>query len=110
MNEMISSSTLLPLAKGTVLAVRLRSLEKIGSVLYFKLPLFLSTSLSGESPFQGNSDEETLAHVTAAQWEFDEESFEEITDQSKDFISGLLKKDMRSVYRLSLELHAVSWP
>ncbi|XP_061088316.1 myosin light chain kinase, smooth muscle isoform X1 [Conger conger] len=56
--------------------------------------------LSGESPFQGNSDDETLALVTAAQWEF-EESFEEITDQAKDFISGLLKKDMRQ--RLSCE-------
>ena len=52
--------------------------------------------LSGESPFQGNSDAETLALVTAAQWEFDEESFEEITDQAKNFISSLLNKDPRS--------------
>ncbi|XP_041634264.1 myosin light chain kinase, smooth muscle isoform X2 [Cheilinus undulatus] len=51
--------------------------------------------LSGESPFQGNSDTETLALVTAAQWEFDEESFEEITDEAKDFISSLLNKDPR---------------
>ncbi|XP_051994694.1 myosin light chain kinase, smooth muscle-like isoform X2 [Xyrauchen texanus] len=51
--------------------------------------------LSGESPFQGESDSETLALVTAAQWEFDEESFEEITDLAKDFISSLLSKDVR---------------
>ncbi|CAG5898019.1 unnamed protein product [Menidia menidia] len=51
--------------------------------------------LSGESPFQGNSDAETLALVTAAQWEFDEESFEEITDEAKSFISSLLNKDCR---------------
>ncbi|XP_051571926.1 myosin light chain kinase, smooth muscle isoform X6 [Myxocyprinus asiaticus] len=51
--------------------------------------------LSGESPFQGESDTETLALVTAAQWEFDEESFEEITDLAKDFISCLLSKDVR---------------
>ncbi|XP_060885151.1 myosin light chain kinase, smooth muscle-like [Labrus mixtus] len=51
--------------------------------------------LSGESPFQGNSDAETLAHVTAACYEFDEESFEDISDQAKDFISSLLKKDKR---------------
>ncbi|KAG7505751.1 hypothetical protein JOB18_039386 [Solea senegalensis] len=51
--------------------------------------------LSGESPFQGNSDTETLALVTAAQWEFDEESFDEITDEAKDFISCLLNKDTR---------------
>uniref|UniRef100_A0A667X146 Myosin, light chain kinase 5 n=1 Tax=Myripristis murdjan TaxID=586833 RepID=A0A667X146_9TELE len=51
--------------------------------------------LSGESPFQGNSDDETLALVTAAQWEFDEDSFEEITEQAKDFISSLLNKNTR---------------
>ncbi|XP_034528812.1 myosin light chain kinase, smooth muscle isoform X2 [Notolabrus celidotus] len=51
--------------------------------------------LSGESPFQGNSDAETLALVTAAQWEFDEESFDEITDEAKNFISSLLNKAAR---------------
>ncbi|XP_061837955.2 myosin light chain kinase, smooth muscle [Nerophis lumbriciformis] len=51
--------------------------------------------LSGESPFQGSSDADTLALVTAAQWEFDEESFEEITDEAKHFISSLLEKDPR---------------
>uniref|UniRef100_A0A8C7MYL2 Myosin, light chain kinase 5 n=1 Tax=Oncorhynchus kisutch TaxID=8019 RepID=A0A8C7MYL2_ONCKI len=57
--------------------------------------------LSGESPFQGNSEAETLALVTGAQWEFDEESFEEITDQAKDFISSLLNKEPRC--RISCE-------
>uniref|UniRef100_A0A3B4GX28 Myosin light chain kinase, smooth muscle-like n=1 Tax=Pundamilia nyererei TaxID=303518 RepID=A0A3B4GX28_9CICH len=51
--------------------------------------------LSGESPFQGNSDAETLALVTAASYEFDPESFEDISDQAKDFISSLLQKDRR---------------
>ncbi|XP_030256566.1 myosin light chain kinase, smooth muscle-like isoform X2 [Sparus aurata] len=51
--------------------------------------------LSGESPFQGNSDAETLSLVTAARYEFDQESFEDISDQAKDFISSLLKKDRR---------------
>ncbi|KAM9837564.1 myosin light chain kinase, smooth muscle-like [Aulostomus maculatus] len=51
--------------------------------------------LSGESPFQGNSDAETFALVTAARYEFDPESFEDISDQAKDFISSLLKKDQR---------------
>ncbi|KAM9345915.1 myosin light chain kinase, smooth muscle isoform 1-T2 [Symphorus nematophorus] len=51
--------------------------------------------LSGESPFQGNSDAETLALVTAAQWEFDEESFDGITDEAQNFISSLLNKDTR---------------
>ncbi|XP_042364298.1 myosin light chain kinase, smooth muscle-like [Plectropomus leopardus] len=51
--------------------------------------------LSGESPFQGNSDAETLALVMAASYKFDEESFEDISDQAKDFINSLLKKDRR---------------
>ncbi|KAK7939941.1 hypothetical protein WMY93_003267 [Mugilogobius chulae] len=51
--------------------------------------------LSGESPFQGSSDAETLALVTAAQYEFDEESFEEITEEAKNFISSLLSKTPR---------------
>lgn len=51
--------------------------------------------LSGESPFQGSSDAETFALVTAARYTFDEESFEDISDQAKDFISSLLKKDRR---------------
>lgn len=51
--------------------------------------------LSGESPFQGDSDSETLALVTAAKWEFDEESFEDITEQAKHFISSLLQKNAR---------------
>ncbi|XP_063078023.1 myosin light chain kinase, smooth muscle-like [Engraulis encrasicolus] len=63
--------------------------------------------LSGESPFQGNSDAETLALVTAASWEFDPESFEDITEEAKDFIRGLLKKDKSS--RMSCE-EALSHP
>ncbi|XP_018619831.1 myosin light chain kinase, smooth muscle-like isoform X2 [Scleropages formosus] len=50
--------------------------------------------LSGESPFQGNSESETLALVTAAELEFDED-FKEISDQARDFISNLVKKDVR---------------
>ncbi|XP_076853152.1 myosin light chain kinase, smooth muscle isoform X3 [Brachyhypopomus gauderio] len=63
--------------------------------------------LSGESPFQGDSNSETLALVTAAEWDFDEESFEDITDQAKEFISSLLHKDTRR--RMSCE-DALSHP
>ncbi|XP_054624628.1 myosin light chain kinase, smooth muscle-like isoform X2 [Dunckerocampus dactyliophorus] len=51
--------------------------------------------LSGESPFQGNSNAETFTLVAAARYEFDPESFEDISDQAKDFIGALLKKDRR---------------
>lgn len=37
--------------------------------------------------------------VTAASYEFDEESFEDISQQAKDFIQSLLKKDRRCVKR-----------
>ncbi|XP_051628637.1 myosin light chain kinase, smooth muscle-like isoform X3 [Manacus candei] len=51
--------------------------------------------LSGESPFQGDTDMETLSNVTAARWDFEEETFSEISPQAKDFISQLLQKDPR---------------
>lgn len=52
--------------------------------------------LSGVSPFHGDSDAETLANVTRAEYDF-EEDFEDITEQAKDFIQKLLIKDVRSV-------------
>ncbi|XP_050190713.1 myosin light chain kinase, smooth muscle-like [Myiozetetes cayanensis] len=55
--------------------------------------------LSGESPFQGDTDMETLSNITAARWDFEEETFSEISPQAKDFISQLLQKDPR--HRLS---------
>ena len=49
--------------------------------------------LSGLSPFMGDSDMETMANVTRAEWDFEDESFDEISDDAKDFISKLLIKD-----------------
>lgn len=68
---------------------------KVETVIMIIVLSFFLFRLSGESPFQGSSDVETLALVTAAQWEFDEESFDEITEEAKDFISSLLNKDTR---------------
>ncbi|NWS45204.1 MYLK protein, partial [Probosciger aterrimus] len=51
--------------------------------------------LSGKSPFQGDNDMETLSIITAAQWDFEEEIFSEISQLAKDFISQLLQKDPR---------------
>lgn len=58
-------------------------------------PLLLSPRVSGLSPFMGDNDNETLANVTSATWDFDDEAFDEISDDAKDFISNLLKKDMK---------------
>ncbi|XP_078084476.1 myosin light chain kinase, smooth muscle isoform X1 [Mustelus asterias] len=51
--------------------------------------------VSGLSPFMGDNDNETLANVTSATWDFDDDAFDEISDDAKDFISNLLKKDMK---------------
>ena len=46
--------------------------------------------LSGLSPFLGDTDSETLASVTACEWDFDDESFDDVSNESKDFIESLL--------------------
>uniref|UniRef100_A0A669B5X8 Myosin light chain kinase, smooth muscle n=1 Tax=Oreochromis niloticus TaxID=8128 RepID=A0A669B5X8_ORENI len=51
--------------------------------------------LSGLSPFMGDNDNETLSNVTSATWDFEDEAFDEISDNAKDFITKLLKKDMK---------------
>ncbi|XP_043351751.1 myosin light chain kinase 2, skeletal/cardiac muscle isoform X2 [Dermochelys coriacea] len=48
--------------------------------------------LSGLSPFLGDDDAETLNNVLAAKWYFDEEAFEGISDEAKDFVSNLIIK------------------
>lgn len=41
----------------------------------------------------GDSDLETMANVTRAVYDFNDESFEPISKNAKDFISKLLVKD-----------------
>jgi len=48
--------------------------------------------LSGLSPFAGDSDSETLANVTSAEFDFDAEEFNDISTTAKDFIEQLLVK------------------
>jgi len=54
---------------------------------------FLTFSLSGLSPFLGDNDSETLSNVTAGEVDFDDECFDDITDDAKSFILSLLVKD-----------------
>lgn len=49
--------------------------------------------LSGLSPFMGNSDLETMTNVTRASYDFDDDSFDPISSEAKDFISKLLIKE-----------------
>ena len=51
--------------------------------------------LSGLSPLLGDDDNETLTNVTAADWDFEDESFDVISDQAKDFISKLMVNNPR---------------
>ncbi|CAH2324309.1 myosin light chain kinase 3 [Pelobates cultripes] len=49
--------------------------------------------LSGLSPFLGESDAETMNYIVNCNWDFDSETFEQVSDESKDFISRLLLKE-----------------
>ncbi|KAH9524018.1 hypothetical protein Btru_047904 [Bulinus truncatus] len=49
--------------------------------------------LSGLSPFLGDDDNETLSNVTSGDFDFDDEAFEQISDEAKDFITKLLVKN-----------------
>ncbi|XP_059115664.1 myosin light chain kinase 2, skeletal/cardiac muscle isoform X1 [Peromyscus eremicus] len=57
--------------------------------------------LSGLSPFLGDDDTETLNNVLSANWYFDEETFEAVSDEAKDFVSSLITKDQSA--RMSAE-------
>ena len=46
--------------------------------------------LSGIMPFGGDTDNETLCNISNVDWEFDEDSFEEISSDAQDFIEKLL--------------------
>ncbi|KAM9307698.1 myosin light chain kinase family member 4 [Gastrophryne carolinensis] len=49
--------------------------------------------LSGLSPFLGEDDNETLNNILSAEFDFDCEEFENISEVAKDFISKLLIKE-----------------
>ncbi|XP_077174070.1 death-associated protein kinase 2 isoform X2 [Paroedura picta] len=57
--------------------------------------------LSGASPFLGETKQETLANITAVNYDFDEEFFSHTSDLAKDFIQKLLVKDTRK--RLAIQ-------
>lgn len=51
---------------------------------------FFPLRLSGLSPFMGDSDVDTFANITRADYDFDDEAFDAVTQNAKDFISSLL--------------------
>ena len=46
--------------------------------------------ISGLSPFLGDTDSETFSNVTSGQWDFEDDDFDDISDNAKDFIEKLL--------------------
>ncbi|XP_025203950.1 uncharacterized protein LOC112600845 isoform X2 [Melanaphis sacchari] len=53
--------------------------------------------LSGLSPFMGDNDSETFTNITKAEFDFDDEAFDAVSQDAKDFISALLikRKELR---------------
>uniref|UniRef100_A0A670YN88 Protein kinase domain-containing protein n=1 Tax=Pseudonaja textilis TaxID=8673 RepID=A0A670YN88_PSETE len=51
--------------------------------------------LSGMSPFQGETDEETLSNVVSGNYEFEAKYFSQTSEMAKDFIQKLLLKEPR---------------
>ena len=46
--------------------------------------------LSGLSPFMGETDVETFANITGAEFDFDDDAFDDVSQEAKEFISDLL--------------------
>ncbi|OAD58520.1 Myosin light chain kinase, smooth muscle [Eufriesea mexicana] len=61
--------------------------------------------LTGLSPFMGDNDAETFANITRADYDLEDEAFDAISNDAKDFISGLLvkRKESRMSARECLE-------
>ncbi|XP_073990688.1 uncharacterized protein isoform X2 [Rhodnius prolixus] len=55
--------------------------------------------LSGLSPFMGETDIQTMSNVTLALYDFDDEAFDDISAEAKDFIAKLLTKSQ--AYRMT---------
>lgn len=51
--------------------------------------------LTGISPFMGDSDVETLSNVTRGDYDFEDVTFEQISDDAKDFILQLMVKNKK---------------
>ncbi|KAL3284834.1 hypothetical protein HHI36_018973 [Cryptolaemus montrouzieri] len=61
--------------------------------------------LSGLSPFMGDNDAETFANITRADYDFDDEAFNTVSQNARDFIAALLinKKEDRLSAEQSLK-------
>lgn len=49
--------------------------------------------LSGLSPFMGDSDSDTFSNILRADYDFNDEAFDEVSQEAKDFIASLLLRN-----------------
>ena len=63
------------------------------TVLYDWALINLFFRLSGLSPFMGDTDLETMANVTIAEYDYEDEAFNNISQEAKNFIDKLLVKE-----------------
>ncbi|XP_004700236.2 myosin light chain kinase family member 4 [Echinops telfairi] len=49
--------------------------------------------LSGLSPFLGDNDAETLTNILACAWDLEEDEFQDVSEEAREFISKLLIKE-----------------
>lgn len=55
--------------------------------------------MTGYSPFQGETHQETFLNVSQCDYDFDDDLFDPVSQEVKDFIEQLLVKVPRSVKR-----------
>ena len=66
--------------------------------LFYLSFLFPLLSLTGYSPFQGETHQETFLNVSTCDFDFDDEVFEVVSQEAKEFIEKLLVKQPTWVY------------
>ena len=62
-------------------------------ISYLIIRLNVIFRLSGLSPFMGDTDLETMANVTIAEYDYEDEAFDKVSDLAKDFVDKLLIKE-----------------
>ena len=65
----------------------------IGVIIVANLVIVTFCRVSGLSPFMGDTDLETMANVTIAEYDYEDEAFDNVSKEAKDFIDRLLVKE-----------------
>lgn len=79
------------------------------NIILYVTFIHFSRRLSGLSPFMGDNDAETFSNITRAEFDFDDDAFDAITDDAKDFIQSLLVKRKEWVALKRVQLKKKFW-